>query len=119
MVEPKLISRVEIEVKYSSQEVIACFMSASVADCLPSSSFLRGSNRWRCETWTVGREVHKFPVTSLFCSVGPNYFCIFGPKKKHLADKQYMTDTDVKQTVTLADLFRLKFVIILIVCKVM
>ena len=63
--------------------------------------------------------VHNLPVTRLFCSVGPNYIHLFGLQKKHLGDKHYVTVTDVKQTVTFAELFWLKFVIILIVCKVM
>jgi len=39
-------------------------------------------------------------LTSPVSSVGPCDFCLFEPRKKHLASKKFATDADVKQAVT-------------------
>jgi hypothetical protein len=54
------------------------------------------------EIWTVGMVTHNlpavvmYPVTSPTEGVDPCDFHVFGPQKKHLAEKQSATDTSLR-----------------------
>ena len=86
------------------------FMSAYVANCLPVRCFLKGTKRWtspapilptRLVTTKLqeyGLEVMDHPQYSSKLAYGN--FHLLGPHKKHLADKQFVPDTGVRQAVT-------------------
>jgi hypothetical protein len=73
-----------------SQEVTACFMSASVANSLLVGCFLGGPNRLKSlgarSELQRGRFVAPYPFTSPV-----------DPRKKHLARQQWAADADLNQ----------------------
>ena len=81
------------------QEVATCFTSASVANRLPARCFLRGpkvENHWAGDRDCV---VAPWPVTRPVDSTGPSDFQIFGPHKKYLAGKRFVTHPEEKRAV--------------------
>jgi hypothetical protein len=96
--------KVDVEksvLKVRSQEVTVCFMSASLANHLPITCFLRGPNRWKSpgsilKTGLVtkgnGMEAMDHPLYSY--DLPPSYFQLFGPFMK------YWMERDLQQTLT-------------------
>ena len=98
-----------------SQEVVACFMSVSPANCFPTISFLMGPKRWKSlgphtSNWTWGSLWHCGWEIMDYSPYSPNLlynnFCLFWPAKNHLACKWFATDTSINQAIDLLFCFQ-------------
>jgi hypothetical protein len=82
------------------QEVTACFMLASVVNQLPNRCFLSSPNTWKLQHWDYKGVAYNLPVSSPVGCMWPNNYQLFGPHRKHLTAKQFVTDANAKHAVT-------------------